>query len=368
MTKARILVTGASGKTASLIALELVKAGYPVRAWVHRKDDRSARLAARGAELAVTDLSDVERVVQALKDLQRAYICPPFDPYMVRGAAAFAVAARKFRLEHIVGLTEWLSSPSHPALMTPQHWLADRLFAMLPGVSHTIVRPGFCADDSLILTGVAAQLGTLQWIFGDSRNAPPSNEDIAGVAVAALKDRARHAGKRYRPIGPELLGAEELVRAIGRAIRRKVRVVSTPTWLFLKSARMSGLPTDVLIGFHHYIDDHKRDAFERGAPTAAALDATNLPAEDFETIARRYAAPPRNQRTLRNRLRELAQFIAAPFSPGFNLDCYQREFRCPFPSAPRLAPESEVWDREHFAAETSRGTRTTELQEQLVAT
>jgi hypothetical protein len=29
----------------------------------------------------------------------------PFDPYMIQGAVAFAVAARDARLEHIVGLT-----------------------------------------------------------------------------------------------------------------------------------------------------------------------------------------------------------------------------------------------------------------------
>ena len=146
MLKPRILVTGATGKTGSLVVAELLKAGYPVRALVHREDGRSARLEAQGAEIAVTDMSDVERVADALKDVQRAYYCPPFDPYMIQGAVAFAVAARESRLEHIVGLTQWLSSPSHPALMTRQLWLVDRLFSMTPGVAHTIVRPGFFAD------------------------------------------------------------------------------------------------------------------------------------------------------------------------------------------------------------------------------
>src|SRR4051812_44082588 len=48
-----------------------------------------------------------------------------------------------------------------------------------------------------------------------------------------------------------------------------------------------------------------------------------------------------------DRLREFAQFIIAPLSPGFNLDRYDRELRCPFPSEPLLAPESEIWRREH---------------------
>ncbi|MGC2030166.1 MAG: NmrA family NAD(P)-binding protein [Steroidobacteraceae bacterium] len=93
MLKPRILVTGATGKTGSRAVAELLKAGYPVRAMVHGEDGRSARLTAQGAEIAVTDMCDVERVADALKDVQRAYFCPPFDPYMIQGAVAFAVAA-----------------------------------------------------------------------------------------------------------------------------------------------------------------------------------------------------------------------------------------------------------------------------------
>ena len=50
MTHPRILVTGATGKTGSLVVAELLTAGYPVRAMVHREDARSKRLRALGAE------------------------------------------------------------------------------------------------------------------------------------------------------------------------------------------------------------------------------------------------------------------------------------------------------------------------------
>src|SRR5712671_6014625 len=228
MLKPRILVTGATGKTGSVVVAELLQAGYPVRAMVHRHDGRSARLKAQGAEIAVADMSDVDHVAEALKDVQRAYYCPPFDPYMIQGAVAFAVAARESGLEHIVGLTQWLSSPSHPTLMTRQLWLVDRLFSMTPGVAHTIVRPGFFADAYLALTGFAAHLGVFPWIYGDSRNAPPSNEDIARVAVASLIDPARHAGQSYRPTGPELLSVVEMTAIIGQVVGHKVRHVRTP--------------------------------------------------------------------------------------------------------------------------------------------
>jgi NAD(P)H dehydrogenase (quinone) len=347
MIKPRILVTGATGKTGSVVISELLKAGYRVRAMVHRENGRSARLKAQGAEIAVAEMTDVERIADALADVQRAYYCPPFDPYMIQGAVAFAVAARESRLEHIVGLTQWLSSPSHPALMTRHHWLVDRLFSMTPGVAHTIVRPGFFADAYLELTWVAANLGVFPWVFGNSRNAPPSNEDIARVAVSALIDPARHAGKSYRPTGPELLGGQDMADAIGRAVGRSVRAVPTPAWMFLKGARMLGMPIDILSGVRFYIDDHRRGAFELGAPTTDVLDVTGRPAEDFETIARRYAALPRNQRTLGNRLREFAEFLITPFSPGYNFDRYDRELRRPFPLEPQFACDSEVWRREH---------------------
>jgi hypothetical protein len=177
-------------------------------------------------------------------------------------------------------------------------------------------------------------------------------------------DPARHAGKSYRPTGPELLGAEDMAKAIGRAVGRLVRVVPTPTWLFMKAARMGGLPIDLIGGVRYYIDDHKRGAFELGAPTTDVLDVTGQPAEDFETIARRYAALPRNRRTPGSWLREFAQFVITPLSPGFNLDRYDRELRRPFPSEPQFAPESKVWRREHAIAHAERGALNAELRTQ----
>lgn len=347
MARPRIIVTGATGKTGSIVAAELLKAGYPVRAMVRREDERSARLKAQGAEIAVADMSDVERIADALRDVQGAYYCPPLNPYMIQGAVAFAVAARESRLEHVVGMTQWLSSPSHPSLMTRQHWLVDRLFSMTPGVAHTIVNPGFFADSYLVTIGAASHLGIFPWMYGKSQNAPASNEDIARVAVAALLDPARHAGKRYHPTGPELLGAEDMARAIGRAVGRSVRVVPTPVWLFMKAARRAGMSIDVMSNVRYYIEDHRRGAFEAGAPTSDVLDTTGRFPEDFETIARRYAAQPSIRRTLGNQLRELAQFMIAPLSPGFRLERYERELRSPFPSEPQFAPDSEAWRREH---------------------
>ena len=57
MIKPRILVTGATGKTGSVVVAELLNAGYPVRAMVHREDNRSAQLKAQGAEIGVAEMT-----------------------------------------------------------------------------------------------------------------------------------------------------------------------------------------------------------------------------------------------------------------------------------------------------------------------
>src|SRR6185312_17136711 len=95
-----------------------------------------------------------------------------------------------------------------------------------------------------------------------------------------------------------------------------------------------------------------RGAFELGAPTTDVPEVTGRPAEDFETIARRYAALPGNRRTLGSWVRELAQFLLTPLSPSFNLERYDRELRRPFPSEPQFAPDSKVWRREHCETQT----------------
>jgi uncharacterized protein YbjT (DUF2867 family) len=49
MTKPKILVTGAAGKTGNQVARQLLHAGYPVRALVRRTDERSNSLEGAGA-------------------------------------------------------------------------------------------------------------------------------------------------------------------------------------------------------------------------------------------------------------------------------------------------------------------------------
>src|SRR5215475_9746277 len=267
MSRPKILVTGATGRTGAVVVSELLKAGYPVRAMVRREDARAAALRDKGVDTAVAELTDLERVSEAMRGVQRAYWLPPYDPAMLTGAMVFATAAREARLEAIVSLSQWLASPAHPAFLTRQHWLADHIFAMLPDVALTIVNPGFFADTPYLATiGMAAHLGIMPWMFADSLTAPPSVDDIGRVAAAALMHPQRFAGRTYRPTGPALLSGVDMAGILSRVFSRTVRLVPTPPWLFLRAAYRYGESLALLSCMEHYVEEHRRGAFAIGAP------------------------------------------------------------------------------------------------------
>jgi uncharacterized protein YbjT (DUF2867 family) len=345
MSQPVILVTGAAGKTGGAVAHQLLERGRRIRAVVRRHDMRSERLGRAGAEVVIADLFDPEQLLDAMRGAAHAYYCPPFHPFMIQGAVAFAVAARQARLESVVALTQWLGSPSHPSISTRQHFLADQLFAILPDIALTTVAPGFFASFPFLeLIDYASLLGIFPMpIDGQSRNAPPSDEDIARVAVAALTDPVKHAGKTYRPTGPEMLSVHDMTDIMGRVVGHTVRHIRVPMWMFLKAARMGGVDPFLLSQLPYYNADQDGGVFAHGGVTDHVLEVTGQPPEDFETVTRRYAAQPRASRTIGNTLRALGAFMTVPFRPGLNPTRYERQRGFPMPPAPRLAMQDEHW-------------------------
>ena len=139
-SKARILVTGAAGKTGAAVARQLLKQGHPVNALVRRQDHRADALAEAGAKVFVGDFLEPEDLRAAMADAHRAYYLAPWAPNQLHGAMNFAVAAADARLEVVVAITQWLAQPQHPSVATRQSYLTDRVFDWIPGVDS--IRPG----------------------------------------------------------------------------------------------------------------------------------------------------------------------------------------------------------------------------------
>ena len=350
MTRPNVLVTAATGKTGAAVVTELLNAGIPVRALVRRQDARSERLRAAGAEVAVADMFDVAALAAALQGIESAYFVPVFHPRMSEAATTFAVAAQQSGLKAIVQLSQWLASPAHPSLMTRQVWLVERQFAALPGIAHIVVNPGMFADNFLRVMDFAALLGVYPVLTGDSRSAPVANEDIAACVAALLADPLPHAGRRYRPTGPQLLSGKEMAAIVARVVGHRVMPVPMPFFMFLKVARMQGVDPFELSGYRSYMADHKRGAFSfDGGVSDVVIDLTGRPAEPFDATARRYAAMPFAEQSLGRRLRAMVDFMRVPLMPGYDLDRYARRQGFPVPAGARLAIDDATWRAEREA-------------------
>lgn len=339
----KTFVTGASGKTGAALALELLARGHAVKAFVRGRDARSEKLANAGAEVVTGDLFDVLSLAQAMKGCDRAYYCPPWHPYMIQSATGFAVAARRSGISTIVHLSQWLASPNNPSLATRQNWLVEELFAGLDGIEVITLNPGFFADNCLVLIGMAAQLGVFPWPNGQSRNAPPSNEDIARVAAAVLIDPKAHFGKTYRPTGPELLTAKDIAAIMGSVLGKRVHHIEMPLFMFFKAARVVGLSASQIGGLRHYMQEERKGAFEFLAPNSHVLDVTGSPPESFEATARRYAQRPEAQRSLSNKLAAIGQFMQIGMTPGYNVARIERLQMQPAPASLKLSIDDPAW-------------------------
>ncbi len=350
----RVLVTGATGKIGGAVTTQLLGQGITTRAMVHRDDARSARLRAQGAEIVVADMFDIQQVTAAMHGVDRLYFNPPYHPHALDSAVAFAVAAQRTGVEAVVALGQWLASPEHPSLLTRHAWLTDKLFELLPNTAHVAVDPGYFADNYLQLVPLAAQLGVLPVPTGGGRNAPPSNEDIARVAVGALLDPHRHDGRAYRPTGPALLSGAEIADAVGDALGRRVRHIDIPPWMFMRAVRVNAkrLGADLFFesSLRHYLPEYPLGTFEVGAPTTHVRDVAGVEPEDFLTIARRYVTGPESRRTAGNLIRQIWDFMLTGFVPMHRLDRFDRIQQHPRPAHPRLSGRSAMWRTEHNTA------------------
>jgi NAD(P)H dehydrogenase (quinone) len=352
MAHPRVLVTGATGRIGSAVTAQLLQQGITTRALVHRDDERSARLRAAGAEIVVGDMFDISHIQAAMDGVDRLYFNPPYHPHALDSAVAFAVTARRSGAEAVVALGQWLASPEHPSLMTRHAWLTEKLFELLPDTAHVAVDPGFFADNYMNLMPMAAQLGVLPSPTGAGLNAPPSNEDIARVAVGALLDPHRHDGRAYRPTGPKLLSGTEIADAIGEALGRRVRHIDIPPWMFMRAVRVNAkrLGADLFFesSVRHYLPEYPLGTFAMGGPTTHVRDVAGVEPEDFLTIARRYANGQDTRRTAGNLIRQVWTFMLTGLVPMHRLDRFDRRQQHPHPAHPRLSGQSALWRSEHI--------------------
>src|SRR5215510_13624786 len=145
-----ILVTGAAGRIGGVggaIVEFLRQRGLPVRALVHREDERADALRAVGVEVVVADLTRAADVLRALAGCRRVYFGMSVSaPYLEATVSTAAAARERGDLEVFVNISQLtVSQMSLPETTDSpqqrQHWLASRRSTGLGCPSSTSARP-----------------------------------------------------------------------------------------------------------------------------------------------------------------------------------------------------------------------------------
>lgn len=116
----------------------------------------------------------------------------------------------------------------------------------MPSVDVVHLAPGLFAFPYFLGLPAVAHFGQLMAPFGDGKNAPPSNEDIANVAAHTLMAPEQHIGKSYRPTGPKLLSPQDVAGVFAKILDRDVKYKDVPSRPSTKPPFHLGFPQSKL--------------------------------------------------------------------------------------------------------------------------
>jgi len=355
--KTKILVTAANGHIGFPAAKELLSLGFDVRALVRNPKNQSAvELKRLGAEIFVGDQDDIGDMRRALIGIKRVFYNAPMGRNPLFKTVAFIIAAEEAKIEHVVYLTQWLASENHPSIHTREQWLADEMVKLHKTVQYTFINPGLFAFMYFFTNDVVSQLGMLPTpVKGAASsnvglNAPPSEEDQGRVAAHILKDPAKHAGKRYRPTGPELISIQDVAKIFGKILGKKVKVNEISKNMFLQSLKVLGVPDYDIANVHYYMDELGKNSFGYGKTvTTVVKDITGRDPENFETIARRaFANSPGMSPSFSNKLGAIKNLMKIMLAKTPNTEQIEKTGQYPrFMNGMKYVQDNPNWIEKH---------------------
>jgi uncharacterized protein YbjT (DUF2867 family) len=281
MTKP-VLVTsaagGSQGKTGRHVSEMLLKRAIPVRAFVHRIDERSEHLRALGAEIFEGDFLNIRSVQRAAEGTSAIYFAYPVQDGLMDATAAMALAAREADVKRLVNLVMLQSSPDAPTPRMRQNYLSEQVFEWANiGAVHiraTVFYENLAAQTRQSLP----TQGAVRLPWGGENTVLPlvAGEDVARVAVGLLTAPQLEAGTAYPLVGATI-SLKDLIATFGRVLGKDIRYqeITDDEWRSQAASR----------GYNEHAIAHLSALWR--ALRAAAIDPSDpryAAGDTFETI------------------------------------------------------------------------------------
>jgi uncharacterized protein YbjT (DUF2867 family) len=218
-----ILLTGATGTIGRLVARRLHDAAVPVPVRLLTRDPRrAADLTGPQLEVAGGDFGDPASLRRALAGVRSALLVTS-DPLTPAHDEHFVAAARAAGVRHVVKLSALaVTDPDATDLLTAWQRRNEQLL-YASGLLWTLLRPRAFMSNTLGWARSVREEGVVRARDGTSVNATVDPRDVADVAVRALLDADRHAGRAYPLTGPAAVSAVRQTEVLGELLQRPLR-------------------------------------------------------------------------------------------------------------------------------------------------
>lgn len=291
MVASNLVLVASAGGVGRIIVDHLRAQDVPVRGMLRHDDDRAAALRALGAEVAIGDLTQPERVAAALEGVGRMYFGMGVSPDHLLAATVVATVAREYgKLDALVDLSQMTVSQmtatstaeSHQQRL---HWLAEQVLNW-SGLPVVHVRPTVFLDNLLFTTLAARSIresGTLALPFGTGRTSPVAVDDVARVIATVLREPAPHVGHVYELTGPRTLDMVGVAEEFSRALGRSVTYVDVPLERWRAEVlAAAGLPPHTEQHIATMARLHRENRYDRATDDVERL--TGMPAQTVEAF------------------------------------------------------------------------------------
>ena len=268
------LVTGATGTIGGIgrmVTENLLARGLPVRALVHREDERADAVRDIGAEVVVGDLTLAGDVAHALDGCGRMYFGMSVSTRYLEATAAAAAAARHHgELTIFVNMSQMTVSQMNLASTaeSSQHrlqWLGEQILDW-SGLPVTHIRPTVFMENPIFQVFAVdsiRQTDTIRLPFGDARTSPVSAYDVAEVISTVLTDPPNHVGRVYELTGPESLDLHAIATEFSALLGRKITYVDMPLEQWRRELGALRLPDHVFEHLSTMARLHAENRYDR---------------------------------------------------------------------------------------------------------
>jgi uncharacterized protein YbjT (DUF2867 family) len=247
------VVTGASGHTGSVVADHLLDEGKKVRG-IGRSAERLQRLAQKGGEPFVADITDSQALTKAFQGADAVYVMIPPDfsapDLRVQQQAvteSIASALERSGVKHAVALSSVGADKAQgTGPVVGLHLLEERL-NRIAGLNVLHLRAAYFMENTLAQVGAIHKMGTaLGTLLPNLRFPMIATRDIGDAVAQAMLKLEFHGHQTHELLGPSDITMTEVAAILGKAIgNSNLKYVQAPDDQFRAALLQMGMSEDL---------------------------------------------------------------------------------------------------------------------------